>query len=74
MEPKLWDGNFHPISLHSSIEYFSSNSKNIKKSLNHLAKYIGNKSIDMNKANDIEDLKSIGEVVWNLVASIYSSR
>lgn len=60
MEPKLWDGNFHPISLHGSIEYFSSNSKNIKESLNHLAKYIGNKSIDMNKANDIEDLKSIG--------------
>jgi len=73
MEPELWDGNFHPVSLHSSIEHLFSNSKNIKESLNQLAKYIGNKSIDMNKANDIKDLKGIGKVAWNLVASIYSS-
>ncbi len=23
MEPKIWDGNFHPISLHRSIEYLA---------------------------------------------------
>jgi len=39
-EPKLWSGSFHPISLHSSIEHFASDSKNIKVSLNFLAKYI----------------------------------
>jgi len=27
-EPELWSGSFHPISLHSSIEHFASNSKN----------------------------------------------
>jgi len=74
MEPELWNGNFYPVSLHGSIEHLFSNFKNIKESLNCLAKYIGNKSIDMNKANDIEDLKSIGEAAWNLVASIYLSR
>ena len=35
--------------------------------------YIDNKSINTNKANDIEDLKGIGEAAWNLVISIYSS-
>ena len=73
MEPELWDGNFHLILFHSSVEYLSANSKNIKESLNCLAKYIGNKSIDTNKANNIEDLKGIGKVAWNLVVSIYSS-
>ena len=71
-EPELQDGNFHPVLLHGSIEHLSSDSKNIKEFLNRLAKYIGNKSIDTNKANNIEDLKSIGEAVWNLVVSIYS--
>jgi len=73
-EPELWDGNFHSVSLHSSIEHLFSNFKNIKESSNYLAKYIGNKSINMNKANNIEDLKSIGKAAWNLVVSIYSSR
>jgi len=33
IEPELWDGIFQSISLHSSLEYFPFNSKNIKKSL-----------------------------------------
>jgi len=40
MEPELWSGSFHPISLHGSIEHFASDTKNIKVSLNFLAKYI----------------------------------
>ena len=39
-EPELWSGSFYPISLHSSIEHFTSDTKNIKVSLNFLAKYI----------------------------------
>ena len=42
IEPKLWDGNFHPISLHSSIEHLVLDSKNIKNSLNSMAKYCSN--------------------------------
>jgi len=37
-EPKLWDGSFHPISLHSSMEHLALDSKNIKDSLNFMAK------------------------------------
>ena len=42
-EPKLWDGNFHPILLYRFIEYLISDSKNIKNFLNFMAKYIINK-------------------------------
>ena len=42
-EPELWSGLFHPISLHGLIEHFASDSKNIKVTLNFLAKYILNK-------------------------------
>jgi len=42
-EPELWDGSFHPISLHRSIEYLALDAKNIKDSLNFMAKYIFSK-------------------------------
>ena len=42
-ESELWSGLFHPISLHGLIEHFASDSKNIKVTLNFLAKYILNK-------------------------------
>jgi len=72
MESEVWDRNFHSVLLYGFIEHLSSNSKNIKEPLNHLAKYICNKSINTNKANDIKGLKGIGEATWNLVTSIYS--
>ena len=71
MEPDLWDGNFHPISLHSSIEYLILDLKNIKYSLNFMAKYITNKQVDLAKSNNLEDFNSIGEAIWNLISSVY---
>ena len=70
-EPELWDGSFHPISLHGSLEHLVSDAKNIKDSLNFVAKYINNKQIDPKKSNDIQDFKGIGEVVWNLISLVY---
>ena len=43
MEHNLWDGSFHPISLHNSIKHIAMDSKNIKNLLNFMAKYIANK-------------------------------
>jgi len=59
--------------LYSSLEHLALDFKNIKKSLNCLAKYIGNKNIDTSKANNVEDLKDIGTAAWNLISSIYTS-
>ena len=70
-EPKLWDGNFYPISLYSSIEHLVSDSTNIKNFLNFMAKYISNKQVNFSKSNDIEDFHGIGEAIWNFISSIY---
>ena len=70
-EPELWDGSFHPISLHRSLEHLASDTENIKDSLNFVTKYISNKQIDPKKSNNIQDFKGMGEVVWNLISLVY---
>ena len=62
-EQELWSGSFHPISLHGSIEHFVSDTKNIKVTLNFLAKYIQSKQVDGNKANDLEDFNGMGDAI-----------
>jgi len=59
-EPNLWDGSFYPISLYGFIEYIALDSKNIKDSLNFMAKYIANKQVNLAKSNDLENFKGIG--------------
>ena len=59
--------------LHRLLEHLSSDSKNIKKSLSCITYYIKNKDINCTKANDIPDLKSIDELVWNFISAIYKS-
>jgi len=70
MEPELWDGNFHPISTHRSLEHLASDANNIKKSLACMAKYIKNRKIETSKSNDF---KGIGKATWELISSIYNS-
>jgi len=62
-EPELWSGSFHPISLYSSIEHFASDAKNIKVSLNFLAKYIQGKQVNGNKVNDLDDFDGMGDAI-----------
>ena len=73
-EPELWSGSFHPISLHGSIKHFASDAKNIKVSLNFLAKYIQGKRVDGNKANNLEDLDGMGDSIWNFISAVYASK
>jgi len=71
IESKLWDRNFHPISLHGLMEHLALGSKNIKDSLNFIAKYISNKQVDFSKSNDLKDFYSIGKAIWNFISSVY---
>ena len=64
-KPDLWSGSFHPISLHGLIEHFASDSKNIKDSLNFIAKYISNKQVNSSKANELNDFDGMGNAIWN---------
>ena len=73
MEPKLWNGSFHPISLHSSMEHLVLDSKNIQDSLNFMAKYISNKQVDSSKSNNLEDFHGIDKAVWNFISSVYQA-
>ena len=72
-EQDSWDGNFHPISLHSTLKHPLSDSKNIKEPLRCITKYIKNKDIEPNKANNVLDLKGIGEAAWNFISALYES-
>ena len=74
IEPELWSGSFHPISLYRSIEHFASDSKNIKVTLNFLAKYILNKQVNGNMANDLSDLNSMGNAIWNFISVVYRAK
>jgi len=38
-----------------------------------MTKYIENKKIENNKANEVLDLKGIGEAAWNFISAIYNS-
>ena len=73
-EPELWSGSFHPISLHGSIEHFALDSKNIKATLNFLAKYILNKQVNGNTANDLGDFDGMGDTIWNFISAVYGAK
>jgi len=73
LEPESWNSNFHAISLHSSMEYLTSDVKNIKDSLLRMCKYILGKTINSDKANDIKDLEDIGKVAWEFISAIYEA-
>jgi len=72
-DPEIWNGRFHLILLHGSLEHIVSDIKSIKDSLKFMAKYISNKQVQSSKANDLDDLDGIGDVVWMFISSIYDS-
>jgi len=73
LDPDFWDGNFHMVFLHSSMEHFASDMLNIKESLFRMQKFILDKSIKNNSANDIKNLNDIGKFIWEFISAIYKS-
>ena len=73
-EPELWSGSFHPISLHGSIEYLALDTKNIKDSLNFLAKYIQGKKTSGDDVNNLAEFNSMGDAIWNFILAVYASK
>ena len=59
MKPDLQNSSFHPISLYGSIEHITLDSKNIKDSLNFMAKYITNKQVDPAKSNNLKQVNKM---------------
>lgn len=73
LDLKSQNGEFHTVSLYGSIEYLASDVKNIKESLSRIDKYILDKSINSDKANNIKDLEGVGRVAWNFLLAIYEA-
>ena len=57
----MWDSSFHAILLHRSMEHLASDIRHIKESLQHIQKYILNKLIKDDKANNINDLEDVSK-------------
>ena len=74
MEPELWSGSFNPISLHGSIEHLVHNTKNIKITLDFIAKYIRNKKVNDVQANDVTKFEGMGDTIWNFISSVYEAK
>ena len=55
------------------MEHLVSDTKMIKDSLSRMQKYILGKSIDNNKANNVQNLNSIGKATWEFLLAIYKS-
>ena len=73
LDPKSWNGNLYAVSLHELIEHLASDIKHIKESLRRMQKYILNKSIEGDKANNVKDLEGIGKVTWGFISALYKS-
>ena len=56
LDPDSWDRNFHAVSLHGSMEHLASDVLNIKESLTRMQKFIAGKSINGNKANNLQQI------------------
>ena len=48
--------------------------KNIKTTLNFLAKYIQGKQVNGTKVNDLNDFDGMGDAIWNFISSVYASK
>ena len=57
----------------NDLDNFASDTKNIKFSLNFLAKYIQGKQVNGNKVNDLGDFDGMGDAIWNFISAVYAS-
>jgi len=71
---QLWSGSFHPISLHGSIEHLAHDTNSIKATLDFMAKYIRNKSVNDIKANNITEFEGMSDTIWNFISSVYEAK
>jgi len=72
LDPDFWDGNFHMVYLHGSMKNLALDVLNIKESLSRMWKYILDKIIENNGANNIKDFKDMGKSLWEFISTIYN--
>ena len=60
-ELDIWDDNFHSVSLYGLMEHLALDASNIRESLYYMIKYILNKKVERDKANNVNNFRGIGK-------------
>ena len=72
-DPNLWDGNFSAISLFGTNKFLQSNVRNIACSLQRMACFLKQWSLEECDSNNIPQLELFGESAWDFISAIFKS-
>jgi len=71
--PSLWDGNFTVISLFGTNEFLQSDVCNMAYSLQCMACFLKQRSLEGHDGNNIPQLELFGESTWVFISTIFES-
>jgi len=72
-DPSLWDGKFTATSFSSTNKFINSDINNITCSLQRMAYFICQRSLENRNANNIRQLGSFGKSAWDFILAIFES-
>jgi len=72
-DPNLWDGNFTATSLFGTNEFLQSDVHNMACSLQRMACFLKQRSLEGRDGNNIPQLELFGESAWEFISAIFES-
>jgi len=72
-DPNLWDGNFTATSLFGTNEFLQSDVRNMACSLQRMACFLKQRSLEGRDGNNIPQLALFGESAWEFISTIFES-
>jgi len=72
-DPNLWDGNFTATSLFGTNEFLQSDVRNMACSLQRMACFLKQQSLEGRDGNNIPQLELFGESAWEFISAIFES-
>ena len=72
-DPSLWDGNFTATSLFGTNEFLHSDVRNMACSLQRMACFLKQRSLNGCNGNNIAQLELFGESAWDFISAIFES-
>jgi len=72
-DPNLWDSNFTAISLFSTNKFLQSDVHNMACSLQYMACFLKQQSLEGCNGNNISQLELFSESAWEFISAIFES-
>jgi len=72
-DPNLWDSNFTATSLFGMNEFLQSDVRNMACSLQCMACFLKQRSLEGRDSNNIPQLELFGELAWEFISTIFKS-